>query len=73
MAAFTILHIDDAELNGNWSLLRRSLRDLRREGFRSVTVLDSPDAIDAATIERVRLWSNRRDEVTRPFTSPAPL
>ena len=44
------------------SQLRRSLRDLRREGFRTVTVLDSPEAIDAATIERVRLWSNRRDD-----------
>jgi protein phosphatase len=43
------------------SELRRSLRELRREGFRYVTVLDSPDAIAQATVERTRLWTNRRD------------
>jgi protein phosphatase len=44
------------------SQLRQSVRDLRREGFRYVTVLDSPDAIEQATIERKRLWTNRRDD-----------
>ena len=42
--------------------LRKSLRDLRREGFRYVTVLDSPEAIDDVQLERTRLWTNRRDE-----------
>jgi protein phosphatase len=41
--------------------LRRSLRGLSREGFRSVTVLDSVEAIEQATIERTRLWPDRRD------------
>jgi protein phosphatase len=44
------------------SQLRQSLRDLRREGFRYVTVLDSLEAIEQATIERTRLWTNRRDD-----------
>jgi protein phosphatase len=44
------------------SQLRQSIRDLRREGFRYVTVLDSPEAIEQATIERTRLWTNRRDD-----------
>jgi protein phosphatase len=44
------------------SQLRQSLRELRREGFRYVSVLDSPAAIDAVTIERTRLWTNRRDD-----------
>ena len=41
--------------------MRRSLRGLRREGFRHVFVL-SPEQIDAVTIERQPLWNNLRDE-----------
>ncbi len=44
------------------SQLRRSLRGLHREGFRHVFVLDSPEAVEAATIERVPLWNDKRDE-----------
>lgn len=43
--------------------LRRGLRSLRkREGFRTVTILDSVEAIDALTITREPLWTNKRDE-----------
>lgn len=42
--------------------LRRSISGLRREGFRYVTVLDSVEAIEQTTIERTRLWTNRRDD-----------
>ena len=45
--------------------LRRSLRGLRREGFRTVHVLGAAD-IDAAVITRTRLWNDRRDD-TGPF------
>jgi protein phosphatase len=42
--------------------LRRSLRDLEREGFRHVHVLKGVEEIDAATIERQPLWNNlKRD------------
>jgi len=42
--------------------LRRSLKRLNREGFRQVHVLNSPEEVEAAVIERTRLWNNRKDE-----------
>ncbi len=42
------------------SQLRRSLRNLQREGFRHVHVLQSPAEIDAVVIERQPLWNNRK-------------
>jgi polynucleotide kinase-phosphatase len=42
--------------------LRRSLKRLNREGFRHVHVLTSPEEVEAAVIERTRLWNNRKDE-----------
>ncbi|MCI0603820.1 polynucleotide kinase-phosphatase [bacterium] len=41
-------------------LLRRSIRNLEREGFRYVYVLDSPEEVDTAEVERQPLWNNRR-------------
>jgi protein phosphatase len=41
--------------------LRRSLRNLKREGFRHVFVL-SPEDIESATIERQPLWNNKKHE-----------
>ncbi len=46
--------------------LRRSLRGLRREGFRYVYVIDSPEDVEAASIQRVPSWTNRQHE-TGPF------
>ncbi len=46
--------------------LRKSLRGLKREGFRYIYVLSSPDEVEAATIERQRLWTDRRAE-SGPF------
>lgn len=42
--------------------LRRSLRALRREGFRTVHVLDTLEDVAAAAIQRTRLFNDRRDE-----------
>lgn len=42
--------------------LRRSLRSLRREGFRHIFVLNSPEEVDAVVIERTPLWTNLRQE-----------
>ena len=42
--------------------LRRSLRGLQREGFRHVFVLETPEEVEAAVVERVPLWNDKRDE-----------
>ncbi len=42
--------------------LRQSLRGLRREGFRHITVLSSPEDVDAFTLERQPLWNDRRTD-----------
>ncbi len=42
--------------------LRRSLRGLGREGFRHVFVLTRPEEVEAATVERVPLWNDKRQE-----------
>ena len=44
------------------SQLRRSLKRLRKEGFRHVFVMDSVEQVDAATVEHVPLWNDRREE-----------
>lgn len=44
------------------SQLQRSLRGLRREGFRQVHVLDEPEAIDQVQLTRTPLWCDRRNE-----------
>src|SRR3954470_2083002 len=44
------------------SQLRRSLRGLQREGFRHVFVLESPEAVEAAVVERVPLWNDKTNE-----------
>ena len=44
------------------STLRRSLRGLKREGFRYITVLNTPEEVEAVSIERQPLWTNLRDE-----------
>ncbi len=44
------------------SQLRRSRRGLKREGFRYIYELKTPDEVDAVEIERPRLWTNRRHE-----------
>lgn len=44
------------------SQLRRSIKALKREGFRHVFVMESVEEIEAAIIERVPLWNDRKDE-----------
>ena len=41
--------------------LHRSIRKLKRDGFRHVTVLSTPEEVAAATIERQPLWNDKRD------------
>jgi protein phosphatase len=42
--------------------LRRSVRGLKREGFRYIHRLEGVDAIENVAIERPRPWTDRRDE-----------
>ena len=44
------------------SQLRRSIRGLKREGFRHVFIFETPEEVEAAVIERVPLWNDRRDD-----------
>jgi protein phosphatase len=44
------------------SEIRRGLGGLQREGFRQVWRLTSAEAIDAATVERRPLWTDKRDD-----------
>ncbi len=42
--------------------LRRSVKKLKREGFRYVYRLTSPEEVAAVVIERQPLWTNRKDD-----------
>jgi protein phosphatase len=44
------------------SQLRRSLRNLKREGFRHIFEMSSPEAVEDVVIERVPLWTDKRGE-----------
>jgi protein phosphatase len=44
------------------SQLRRSLRGLGREGFRHIYILETPEEVEAATVERVPLFNDKRQE-----------
>lgn len=48
------------------SQLRRSLRGLKREGFRNITIFQTEQEVADVSIERVPLWNDRRD-LTGPF------
>ncbi|MBN1347229.1 MAG: polynucleotide kinase-phosphatase [Phycisphaerae bacterium] len=44
------------------SALRRGLRGLKREGFRHIHVFETPEDVDTATLERLPLWPDKRDD-----------
>jgi protein phosphatase len=48
------------------SQLRRSLRNLKREGFRQIVKLSTAEKINRVSIERVPLWNDRTD-LSGPF------
>jgi protein phosphatase len=51
------------------SQLRRSAYRLRKEGFRQVFTLESPEEVEAATVERVPLWNDKRRIAARSTSS----
>ena len=44
------------------STLRRSLRRLKREGFRHIFTMESVEEVEAAQFKRVPLWNDRKHE-----------
>lgn len=42
--------------------LRRSIRNLKREGFRFVYILNSQQEIDDVEIVRTKMWNNKKEE-----------
>src|SRR5215471_9148651 len=44
------------------SQMRRTLRGLAKEGFRHIFVLESPEEVEAAMVERVPLYNDKRHE-----------
>ena len=42
--------------------VQRCIRDLKREGFRFVYVINSPEAADNAEIIRTKLWNDKKDD-----------
>ncbi len=42
--------------------LRRSLRNLKREGFRHIHEFSKPEEVEAVVIERQPLWNNRKHD-----------
>ena len=44
------------------SQLRRSIKALKREGFRHIFVMESVEEVETAVIERVPLWNDRTSE-----------
>ena len=49
-------------VRGQVAQLRRSLRGLAREGFRHVHAFESAEDVEAASVERVPLWVDRKDD-----------
>lgn len=48
------------------SQMRRSLKGLKREGFRHIFTIDSEEKANALVIKREPLWNNKK-EITGPF------
>jgi protein phosphatase len=48
------------------SQMRRSLKGLKREGFRHIFTIDTEEKANAVTIQREPLWNNKK-ELTGPF------
>ncbi len=49
-------------INERWLPLRRSIKDLDREGFRDVFVMNSPEEVEAVHVERMSLPSDLKGE-----------
>ncbi len=55
-------NLSDHVLGRQKAQLRRSLKSLKREGFRHIFIFRSQEEVEAARIERVPLWNDKREE-----------
>ncbi|MEM1008673.1 MAG: polynucleotide kinase-phosphatase, partial [Myxococcota bacterium] len=55
-------HLKERVIRNQAQQMRRSIRQLKKEGFRYVYTLNSLEEIEQVEIERQRLWSDRREE-----------
>lgn len=55
-------NLKDQVIHRHTQDLRRNLRGLEREGFRQISILRSPEAVDSATVERTPMWPDKRGE-----------
>ena len=55
-------HCPDNVIKRQHADLKRSIRQLKREGFRFVYILSSEDEINSVSIERTKLWNNQKEE-----------
>jgi len=55
-------HFGRHVIRGHRQQLRRSLRNLKREGFRYIYQLKTPEEVEAVLIERQPLWNNKKEE-----------
>jgi protein phosphatase len=53
-------------IRNQYRQLRRSFRGLKREGFRYIHVLKSPEEVEAVSVAREKLWNDKK-ELTGPF------
>ena len=42
--------------------VKRTIRNLKREGFRFIYIINSPEQLENCEIVRTKLWNNKRDE-----------
>ncbi len=54
-------HLPERVIHQHRSALKKSIRSLKREGFRYVYVLDSVEQIENAVVVRTRLWNDKRE------------
>ena len=54
--------VPEHAIRNHCRMLRSSLRNLKREGFRQIYVLNTPEEAREAEIERQPLWNNRRGD-----------
>jgi protein phosphatase len=54
--------LPDRVIHRHCSDLRRSLKGLKREGFRFIYILNSPEEADAVELVRTSIWNNKKNE-----------